>query len=406
MSSSELSILEKLSSDESITKEQYHTYQPRTNNLKKNDEIRILIQQHDQYSKPYESYLYIQGEVVLPEATTQDPTPSATLLKNAFCYLFQEARYEINGVEIDRNQDVGTTTTIKNYLSCKPNNYNNILFGWEKSGELSLYNNTKRTFYAQIPLNKLFGFAEDYRKIIVNARQELILLRSATDKNCYVESANVEINLSKVEWHMPHVELNDSSRIQFLSILKADKPLLVPFRKWELHELPALKNTSNDIWSVKTSTSLERPRYVIVCFQTDKKNNHMQDVTIFDHCNIRIMKVFLNSTSYPYDNMNLDFENNNYITAYNNFLNFLPSYYQTEYKSTTSNLTYADFKNHTFYVFDVTKQNESVKTSTIDLQIEMESTKVFPANTKAFCLILFDSIVEYTPLTGIVRKIV
>lgn len=76
-----------------------------------------------------------------------------------------------------------------------------------------------------------------------------------------------------------------------------------------------------------------------------------------------------------------------------------------KFKSSTPNLTYADFKNHALYVFDVTKQNESVKSSTIDLQIEMESNQNFPENTKAFCLILFDSVVEYTPLTGIVRKV-
>ncbi|XP_065172195.1 uncharacterized protein [Atheta coriaria] len=402
----ELNILEKVSTDDTITKEQYHTYQPRTNNFKKNDEIRILIQQQDQYTKPCESYILIEGEVILPKAEQGQPKPEVNLTRNAFSYLFQEARYEINGVEIDRNQDVGTTTTIKNFLSCKSNNHNNILFGWQESGNLSLFNKEKLRFYAQLPLNRLFGFAEDYRKIIINARQELILLRSSTDKNCYVGSDNVQLNLTKVEWHMPHIELNDSSRVHFLSVLKADKPLLMPFRKWELHELPALKNTDKDIWSVKTSTSLERPRYVIVCFQTNKKNNHAEDVTKFDHCDIRNIRVFLNSTSYPYDNMQLDFDNNNYVMAYNQFINFLPSYYNIEYKSAAPELTYDTFKDHALYVFDVTKQNESVKSSTIDLQIEMESKNAFPSNTKAYCLILFDAVVEYTPLTGIVRKLI
>lgn len=133
---------------------------------------------------------------MLPEEIAGAAKPIAKLSRNAFCYLFQEARYEINGVEIDRNQDVGTTTTIKNFLSCTPNNYNNVLFGWENSDALSVYNKTKRKFFAQIPLNRLFGFAEDYHKVIINARQELILLRSGTDVNCYVGSDNVNINLT------------------------------------------------------------------------------------------------------------------------------------------------------------------------------------------------------------------
>ncbi len=346
----------------------------------------------------------LEGEVILPAEVTGQA--EVKLTRNAFCYLFQEARYEINGIEIDRNQDVGTTTTIKNLLSCKPNDYNNILFGWEESGSLSVYNKTKRRFCAQIPLNRLLGFAEDYRKVIINARQELILLRSYTDKNCYVGDENVSIKLTKVEWHVLHIEVNDAWRVHFFNLLNADKPLSLSFRKWELHELPALRNTSNGIWSVKTSTSLERPRYIIIGFQTNKKNNHEEDVTTFDHCNIRNIRILLNSTNYPYDNMNLDFDNDNYIKAFIQFLNFCPSYYNLDYKSTSANLTYEKFKNNALYVFDVTKQNESVKSSTIDLQIEMESSQVFPANTKAYCLILYDSVVEYTPLTGIVRKLI
>jgi len=31
--------------------------------------------------------------------------------------MFDEIRYELNGVEIDRNRNVGITNTIKNYVS-------------------------------------------------------------------------------------------------------------------------------------------------------------------------------------------------------------------------------------------------------------------------------------------------
>ena len=42
-----------------------------------------------------------------------------------------------------------------------------------------------------LPLNKLLGFCEDYKKFIVNAKQELVLLISRNDLNCYVSDTDI-----------------------------------------------------------------------------------------------------------------------------------------------------------------------------------------------------------------------
>ncbi len=55
-------------------------------------------------------------------------------------------------------------------------------------------------------------------------------------------------------------------------------------------------------------------------------------------------------------------------------------------------------------VIDCSKQNESIKTSTVDIRIEFELEENIPEQTTAYCLILHDTIVTYTPLTGIVRR--
>jgi len=38
-------------------------------------------------------------------------------------------------------------------------------------------------FNFYVPLNMLLGFCEDYRRIVINARHELILIRSRNDNN-------------------------------------------------------------------------------------------------------------------------------------------------------------------------------------------------------------------------------
>ena len=52
-----------------------------------------------------------------------------------------------------------------------------------------------------------------------------------------------------------------------------NNPIIIPFRKWELYELPSLRPSNREIWSTKTLTNLEKPRFVIVAFQVNRKNN-------------------------------------------------------------------------------------------------------------------------------------
>ncbi|KAG5312790.1 MMP13 Collagenase, partial [Acromyrmex insinuator] len=61
-------------------------------------------------------------------------------------------------------------------------------------------------------------------------------------------------------------------------------------------------------WVVKTTSQLEKSRYVIFALQTGKRNVPLQNGSQFDVCNLTNVKLFLNSDFYPYDDMNLDFE--------------------------------------------------------------------------------------------------
>lgn len=45
-----------------------------------------------------------------------------------------------------------------------------------------------------------------------------------------------------------------------------------------------------------------------------------------------------------------------------------------------------------------------MKYTPVDVRLEFESSKVFPENTSAFCLILHDKKVQYKPIIGEVKK--
>ena len=161
--------------------------------------------------------------------------------------------------------------------------------------------------------------------------------------------------------------------------------------------------TTDHVWTVKTSSQLEKPRYVIIALQTDRKNQKNKDCSKFDHCDISNAKLHLNSEYYPREDLNLKFKLDRYAVLYDMYSKFQESYYQ---KQPHPLLSRQDFKDLApIIVFDCSRQNESIKTGPVDVKIELKTNVAIPASTSAYCLILHDRIIEYNPITGEVQKL-
>ncbi|KAL6256680.1 hypothetical protein P5V15_012799 [Pogonomyrmex californicus] len=101
--------------DDRIVKIETHAYNPFANTtFGYSDEIRIPIQQQDLYTLPYESFLYIEGKLTKNRVVEGS---DVVLGNNFVAFLFDEIRYELDGVEIDRNRNVGITSTLKHYVT-------------------------------------------------------------------------------------------------------------------------------------------------------------------------------------------------------------------------------------------------------------------------------------------------
>jgi len=101
--------------DDRIVKLEVHTYNPFANtSFGHSDEIRIPIQQQDLNTLPCESFLYIEGKLTI----NREGAAQATVIlgNNCIAFMFDEIRYELDGVEIDRNRNIGITSTLKNYV--------------------------------------------------------------------------------------------------------------------------------------------------------------------------------------------------------------------------------------------------------------------------------------------------
>ncbi|KYN16366.1 hypothetical protein ALC57_11375, partial [Trachymyrmex cornetzi] len=341
----------------------------------------------------------VEGRLTVKKKNDQTPT---TLVNNCVAFMFDEIRYELNGVEIDRNRNVGITSTLKNYVSLT---YDKALIAM--NARWNTRSDTEEGYFNFcVPLSMLLGFCEDYKRLIVNARHELILIQARNDNNCLVGNpvTESEIELFKVQWRMPHVALNEINKLSMLRALESGRYLSMSFRSWDLYEYPLLQNTTKHSWAVKTATQLEKPRYVIFALQTGRKNVMSQNGSMFDDCNLSNVKLYLNSTFYPYDDLNLDFGKKRYAVLFDMYSRFHRAYYGIDCFETLLNVL-SFTREGPFVVIDCSRQNESVKSATVDVRIEFDCKENVPANTTAYCLIIHDRVAQYNPLTNVVRKI-
>lgn len=388
-------------SDDSIAKKEFHTYTPYTQSYGNNDEIRIAIQSQDLYVLPSESYIMLEATVTFTRANEAVVLPAVRFVNGFESFFFSEIRYELNGVEIDRCKNAGITTNMKRYSAHRNNNLLQMVQMYDGSTV------AERSYRFILPLSAIFGFAEDYNKIIMNAKHELILVRSRSDANAYTGDAgatsHVNFNFQKIHWKIPHVQLADHSKLRMLRYLDKKRTINIPFRSWDLYEIPQLPEASKHIWSVKTTTSLNKPRYVIVGFQTGRNNSATAASSLFDHCNVSDIKLFLNNDIFPYNNLDTNFGTSNYQELFTSLLHMQMTYYQKNSVNPFA-MTLAQFNHRALFAFDCSRSDESLMNSTVDVRLEINTRENIPANTSAFCLIIHDSIITYSPFDGIISK--
>lgn len=386
-----LDINSQYSTDSKITKIEYQSFIPYTNSFNNNDEIRIPVQQTDTYPYLHDSFIYIEGKI--------SDAGKMLLNNNGIAFLFEQIRLEINGVEIDRTRSLGITSTLKGYLSCTPDEYNYYEnAGWTFMNNSNIVDTSTGDFSACVPLKYWLGFFEDFKKILINCRLELILTRSNTDRYNLKDVTKVpekgSISINKIVWKIPHITVDDGERLKLLQYVEKEKSLFIPFRSFETYEYPDLGDVKKVMWSIKTASKLEKPRYIILGLQKGRNKNDT-DSSMFDHSKLTNAKVYLNSVIYPYNNLILDFNKNSYSILYNMYASFQESYYENGKRnpilSPTNFLKYAPI-----VVIDTSKQNDSDTSSSVDVRLEFEAEDNLKGVT-AFCVIIHDRIIEYIP---------
>ncbi|XP_065678188.1 uncharacterized protein LOC136093168 [Hydra vulgaris] len=409
-------ITDKLRFDEEIKRYEEYEFTPSVNSNLNSGEIRIFIESSDSFFHPHESYLEIEGRLVKADGSAYIDTDAITLAHNGIMHLFERIEYRFFDSIVEAVSFPGIATTMLGLLKY-PNDFQqskamNQFWYKDSTATADLVNNTgfstrqqyiikkpttKGKFEISIPLRHIFGFFKDYDKVFYGLKHELFLLRQSDD-NAIFRAANVaagKVDITRISLMMKRATPSTVADLELAKIIKSQETLDMGFRSRYLNKTNVAQNTSLD-WNLGTKTT-EKPRYILVCFQTNRSGNQEQSSSIFDHCDLRNMWIEFNEERYPATNYNLSFPNMKISRAYKNASNFAEDYYNMTDLISLCGITPSDYKDlYPIMYFNVSKQSERMKNNIANINIKAEFNTPVPAGTIIYALIISDRIGKLT----------
>ena len=403
--------------DESIEKYEFHEYHPVTGTkLNSAGNIDINIETQDLFTHPAESYLQFEGRLTKADGNPYANADAVALTNNGLMHLFSRIAYSLSNQEIESVYHPGQATTMLGMVRypdqfAKTQGLNQL---WTKDTTATavLADNTgfavrqayliqkpttKGTFSFIVPLKHIFGFCEDYDKTVYGFRHTLTLVRKTDDDAIFRANAvgAGKVNIDRISWFMPHIIPADMEKMQLYKTIEAKTSLPVSFRARQC-DTTSVTETTTFSWRLGAKTLSEKPRYILVGFQTNRDGNQEANPSIFDHCDLKNMYIMMNQERYPAVDYNLSFPNQQFSRAYYNAATFSEKFYGMDQLVTQSNITPADFKNlFPMMVFDVSKQSERLKSGVVDIQIKATFNAAVPARTSAFAVVVSDKMLNF-----------
>ena len=422
-----LQITEDIPVDDSIYDYEYKEYNPITGTDFNRGSIVITIESQDIYTHPAESFLNIEGQLLLDNNNHYVNGDKVALINNGIMYLFSDVRYHLASHEIEVLQNPGHATTMLGLLKypddfTKSQGLNQVWAPDAEDGTPVAGNDgfklrrdyiinmvdgaaNKGKFNFKIPLKHFLGFCEDYKKILYGMQQRLTLTRTG-DNNSILRGQNAannaavgngKVKIDKISWFMPHVIPSDAYRLQLDKIIEKKEKIPVGYRMLQCDNLPVPPGIGTFTWRLGVKSSPDIPRFIIVGFQTDKSNDQTTNPAIFNNCEVRNIYVTLNAKRYPDTDYENDFTVNKFSRIYGDTALFRKKFYNMDELISNSSINAVNYKKlYPLFVFDVTKQSEKLKTSVSDIHIKASFNGANPPNnTIAYAVIISDRLFHF-----------
>jgi len=133
--------------------------------------------------------------------------------------------------------------------------------GWEARRQMIIVKpNPVGTFSFCVPLKHLFGFCDDYRKVLYGVKQSLLLLRQSDNDAIFRDNAVPagQITLSKLSWMMSHIIPSVEFRNILFKQIESKIKIPVAFRAMQSDSLTVPQATSFS-WRLSVKSGTEKP---------------------------------------------------------------------------------------------------------------------------------------------------
>jgi len=418
--------------DESISSLNFYEYTPQTqaNNNTPGHQISVTINNQDIYTLPSKSYISIKGQVRRAgNNNAYIADNEITLINNAMMYLFTGIKYELGATTIETISWPGQVTSMLGYLSYPDDfstssglsscwskdtsdNANSIKYVASVAAPAAGYTPAENPNYNQgfaarkgylfssdplgcfefhVPLTHIFGFAE-YKKVIYGLKHTLTLTRGSDNQALYRNAGAVDgkIDITSISWYMPQIQMTPEYLTGMRNLIEQKVTIPLGFRA-RTSEQTTLAQTFNPTWRLSVTGGVEKPRWIIIGFQTSRIDTQLQNPAVFDHLSLKNAYVTLNSERYPMSDIITNFDKNEYMKLYSMFDDFKKEYYGIDSLVGGTQVNVAAYKSlYPIIVFDVRKQNEKLKTGVTDIQVRFEFGAAVPVNTTAYAVIISD----------------
>ena len=430
-----LRITDPILKDDSIDKYEEFAYEPivGANKNTPGQDIRITIETQDIFTHPSESYLIITGQLLKADGTPYNAANRITLANNGIMHLFKRIRYELSGQEIENIINVGQATTMLGLLKY-PDDFskskglnqlwykdtknttavegNNLNVGFKIRRDY-IFGNTDGVaanvgkFSFRIPLKHIFGFCEDYDKIVYGLKHTLTLTRDNDNTAIFKfidddgagndRLAFGRVNLDKIIWFMPHVTPADEDKMKLYKIIERKEKIPVGYRMIQCDSASIPPGNINSFsWRLAVKSSPEVPRFIIIGLQQNGINNQTTNPSTFAHLNISNMYVMLNSTRYPATDYDINFGIQQFSRVYGDVADFRSKFFNMDELISNPNINPSDYKGlYSLFLFDVSKQSEKLKYSTTDIQVKIFFRGDVPNNVQVYGVIISDRLINF-----------
>jgi hypothetical protein len=441
-------------------------------NLNTPGELTITFNGQNTWMCPGESYLIVEGFIQIntaaPALWADAQGTAVSFINNGLMFMFDNVKYYLGSQLIEYFQYAGVTTTLHNYLT-KSRTYSGLDWMWYpdeyidqpilKNRGFGFRNLALRPlnadaaaqpsppnyyFSCAIPLENIFNFCHDYKKVMIGVEHKISLVKQSTNiclmRNSAAAAGNAVaaagmfpaltttannaanvttgdaiVNLTKLRWAMPYVVPNPSAGITLGEIIKSSAPVDITFLNKKTTVITVTPGATTINWTPRLiSGGVERPRYVICAFQCNRGfgTTNVQQVAQLTapaaaggavnignsatfspgyQINVTDAYVTVNGTRYPYASTATDFSTNKYAKWYRKYVEFYDMYNGNDKREPC--LTMQDFYAfNTIYVFDVSKQPPPVTNSTTDIVVNFVLGGLgAPAATNLFIMVYYDS---------------